>query len=110
MSSSSSTVVYGTGWYYPPYVGSYWYGAPYTYGVGVTSTWSSDTGWSITIGVGYAYGYPYYYPWWGPSGYYGPCCWAPAWGQGYGEYASTNVYGRWGNTAYANTRAAWASP
>jgi hypothetical protein len=110
VSSSSSTVVYGTGWYYPPYVGSYWYGAPYTYGVGVTSTWSSDTGWSITIGVGYTYSYPYYYPWWGPWGYYGPCCWWPAWGHGYGGYASTNVYGRWGNTAYANTRAAWASP
>ena len=110
VSSSSSTVVYGTGWYYPPYVGSSWYGAPYTYGVGVASTWSSATGWSITIGVGYTYGYPYYYPWWGPWGYYGPCCWGPAWGYGYGGYASTNVYGRWGNTAYANTRAAWASP
>jgi hypothetical protein len=110
VSSTSSTVVYGTGWYYPPYIGSYWYGAPYTYGVGVASTWSSGTGWSITIGVGYTYGYPYYYPWWGPWGYYGPCCWGPAWGYGYGGYASTNVYGRWGNTAYANTRAAWASP
>jgi len=110
VSSTSSTVVYGTGWYYPPYVGNYWYGAPYTYGVGVASTWSSGTGWSITIGVGYTYGYPYYYPWWGPWGYYGPCCWGPAWGYGYGGYASTNVYGRWGNTAYANTRAAWASP
>ena len=110
VSSSSSTVVYGTGWYYPPYVGSYWYGAPYTYGAGVASTWSSGTGWSITIGVGYTYGYPYYYPWWGPWGYYGPCCWGPAWGHGYGGYASTNVYGRWGNSAYANTRAAWASP
>ena len=110
VSSSSSTVVYGTGWYYPPYVGSYWYGAPYTYGVGAASTWNSGTGWSIIIGVGYTYGYPHYYPWWGPWGYYGPCCWAPAWGYGYGGYASTNVYGRWGNTAYANTRAAWASP
>lgn len=110
VSSSSSTVVYGTGWYYPPYLGTYWYGAPFTYGVGAASTWNSGTGWSITIGVGYTYGYPYYYPWWGPWGYYGPCCWGPAWGYGYGGYASTNVYGRWGNSAYANTRAAWASP
>ncbi len=110
VSSTTSTVVYGTGWYYPPYVGSYWYGAPYTYGVGVASTWSSGTGWSITIGVGYTYGYPYYYPWWGPWGYYGPCCWGPAWGYGYGGYASANVYGRWGNTAYAGTHAAWANP
>jgi len=110
VSSTTSTVVYGTGWYYPPYIGNYWYGAPYTYGVGVASTWSSGTGWSITIGVGYSYGNPYYYPWWGPWGYYGACCWGPAWGYGYGGYASANVYGRWGNTAYAGTRAAWANP
>jgi hypothetical protein len=110
VSSTTSTVVYGTGWYYPPYVGGYWYGAPYTYGGGVATTWSSGTGWSLTIGVGYTYGYPYYYPWWGPWGYYGTCCWGPAWGYGYGGYAGANVYGRWGNTAYASTRAAWANP
>lgn len=110
VSSTTTTVVYGTGYYYPPYVGAYWYGAPYTYGVGVATTWSSGTGWSLTIGVGYTYGYPYYYPWWGPWGYYGPCCWGPAWGYGYGGYASTNVYGRWGNTAYQRTQAAWANP
>ena len=113
VSSTTTTVVYGTGWYYPPYIGNYWYGAPYTYGVGVATTWNSGTGWSLTIGVGYtyAYGYPYYYyPWWGPWGYYGSCCWGPAWGYGWGGYASANVYGRWGNTAYANTQAAWANP
>jgi hypothetical protein len=112
VSAETTTVVYGTGWYYPPYVGNYWYGSPYTYGVGVASTWTSESGWSLTIGVGYSYvyGYPYYYyPWWGPWGYYGYCCWAPAWGYGWGGYASANVYGRWGNTAYANTRAAWAN-
>ncbi|HTS04522.1 MAG TPA: hypothetical protein VMP68_02995 [Candidatus Eisenbacteria bacterium] len=110
VSSTTTTVVYGTGYYYPPYVGAYWYGAPYTYGVGVATTWTSGTGWSLTIGVGYTYGYPYYYPWWGPWGYYGPCCWGPAWGYGYGGYASANVYGRWGNTAYQHTQAAWANP
>ena len=111
VSSTTSTVVYGTGWYYPPYVGSYWYGAPYTYGVGVASTWSSGTGWSITIGVGYTYGYPYYYPWWGPWGYYGAL--AAGGRPGVTATAATpraNVYGRWGNTAYASTRAAWANP
>ena len=110
VSSSTQTVVYGTGWYYPPYIGSYWYGAPYTYGAGVGLAWSEDSGWSIGFGVGYGYGYPYYYPWWGPWGWYGPCCWAPAWGWGWGGYVSTNVYGRWGNTAYARTQAAWANP
>ena len=113
VSSTTTTVVYGTGWYYPPYIGNVWYGAPYTYGMGVATTWDSGTGWSLTIGVGYSYGYGYpyyYYPWWGPWGYYGPCCWGPAWGYGWGGYASANVYGRWGNTAYANTQAAWANP
>lgn len=114
VSSTTTTVVYGTGYYYPPYIGTYWYGAPYTYGVGVATTWNSGTGWSLTIGVGYSSGYPYYYPyyypWWGPWGYYGPCCWGPAWGYGYGGFASTNVYGRWGNTAYQHTQAAWANP
>ena len=109
VSKTTTTVVYGTGWYYPPYVGNYWYGAPYTYGVGVATTWSFESGWSVTIGVGYATGYPYYYPWWGPWGYY-PCCYGPAWGYGYGGYAAANVYGRWGNTAYAGTQAAWANP
>jgi hypothetical protein len=33
--TNTNVVVYGTGWYYPPYVGAYWYGAPYTYGYGV---------------------------------------------------------------------------
>jgi hypothetical protein len=109
VSSTTTTVVYGTGFYYPPYVGTYWYGAPYTYGVGVASTWSSETGWSLTLGVGYSPG-GFYYPWWGPWGYYGSCCWGTAWGYGWGGYTSANVYGRWGNTAYAGTRAAWANP
>jgi len=108
--STTSTVVYGTGFYYSPYVRNYWYGAFYAYGVGVASTWSSGTGWGITIRVGYTYGYPYYYPWWGPWGYYRPCCRGAAWRYGYGGYASANVYGRWGNAAYRRTGAVWANP
>src|SRR5215469_2480865 len=109
VSSTTTTVVYGTGYYYPPYIGTYWYGAPYTYGMGVASTWSSGTGWSFTAGIGYSPG-GFYYPWWGPWGYYGGCCWRPAWGYGWGGYTSANVYGRWGSTAYGGTRAAWANP
>jgi len=110
VSSSTMTVVYGTGWYYPPYVTStVWYGYPYTYGVGAGFTWTDDTGWSLGFGYGYAY-YPWYYPWWGPMGYYG-CCWYPYYGWGaWGGAAVANVYGRWGNTAYSRTAAAWANP
>ena len=41
VSASTTTVVYGTGWYYPPYIGpTVWYGWPYTYGVGAGFTWT----------------------------------------------------------------------
>ncbi len=52
--TSNNVVVYGTGWYYPPYVGAYWYGSPYTYGYGVVFTWGVASGWS------YAYANNYY--------------------------------------------------
>jgi hypothetical protein len=110
VSSSSTTVVYGTGWYYAPYVGpSVWYGWPYTYGVGAGFTYTTDSGWSFGFGCGYSY-YPWYYPWWGPMGYYG-YGWYPYYGWGaWGGAAVANVYGVWGNTAYSRTGAAWANP
>jgi len=110
VSSSTSTVVYGTGWYYPPYITStVWYGWPYTYGVGAGFSYSTDSGWSFGFGYGYGY-YPWYYPWWGPMGYYG-YGWYPYYGWGaWGGAAVANVYGMWGNTAYSRTAAAWANP
>jgi hypothetical protein len=110
VSADTMTVVYGTGWYYPPYISpTMWYGWPYTYGVGAGFTYSDDTGWSFGFGYGYGY-YPWYYPWWGPMGYYG-CCWYPYYGWGaWGGAVVANVYGVWGNTAYSRTGAAWANP
>jgi hypothetical protein len=110
VSASTNTVVYGTGWYYAPYIGpTVWYGWPYTYGVGASFNWSNATGWSFGFGYGYAY-YPWYYPWWGPMGYYG-YGWYPYYGWGaWGGAAVANVYGMWGNTAYSRTAAAWANP
>lgn len=61
------TVVYGTGWYYRPWIGNYWYGSPWTWGFGAGISWSPWSGWGFGFGWG---GYqPYYNPWWGP--YYG---------------------------------------
>src|SRR6266699_478664 len=110
VSANTMTVVYGTGWYYPPYISPIaWYGWPYTYGVGAGFNYSEDTGWSVGFGYGYGY-YPWYYPWWGPMAYYG-CCWYPYYGWGaWGGAAVANVYGVWGNTAYSRTGAAWANP
>ncbi len=110
VSASTTTVVYGTGWYYPPYISStVWYGWPYTYGVGAGFTYTTTTGWSFGFGYGYGY-YPWYYPWWGPLGYWG-YGWYPYYGWGaWGGAAVANVYGVWGNTAYSRTGAAWANP
>jgi hypothetical protein len=99
--SSSSVVVYGTGWYYPPYIGTYYYGTSYTYGYGAGFTWSTYNGWGVAYGIGYGWS-SYYYPAPVYAGYY------PAYG--YGGVAAANVYGQWGNVAYSGTRAAWANP
>ena len=61
------TVVYGTGWYYRPWIGSVWLGYPWTWGFGVHFGWSAWAGWSFGFGWG---GYrPPWRPWWGPYGY-----------------------------------------
>jgi hypothetical protein len=109
--SSDGVVVYGTGYYYSPYIGpTAWVPAPYTYGVGAGFAWSATAGWALGFGMGMAVG-SWCSPWWGPVGYWGWGWGAPAWGWGgWGGAAAANVYGRWGNTAYAGTRAAWANP
>jgi hypothetical protein len=45
---SNNTVVYGSGWYYRPWIGYHWYGSPWTWG----------------------HGFSFYYSWWYPSPYY----------------------------------------
>jgi hypothetical protein len=99
VASSSGVVVYGTGWYHPPYVGSYWYGWGWTYGYGAGFAWSTYAGWNVAFGIGYAW-----------SSYYHPGAWYAAGYYRGGYVAAGNVYGQWGNVAYAGTRAAWANP
>ncbi|MGH9765128.1 MAG: hypothetical protein ACREAC_30195, partial [Blastocatellia bacterium] len=108
--SSDGLVVYGTGWYYPPYIGRLWYGWPWTYGFGGGFSWSPWWGWSFDFGIGYWY--PFWRPWWGPLGWgWRWHRWGPRWGWGrFGGVAGVNVYGRWGRGAFIRTRAAWASP
>jgi hypothetical protein len=101
-------VVYGTGWYYPPYIGGFWVGWPWTYGLGADFFWSPWGGWGLGFGFGFLY--PFWRPWWGPLGWgWGWARWAPGWGwRGWGGVAGLNVYGRWGRSAFVGTRAAWA--
>jgi hypothetical protein len=73
------TVVYGTGFTYPPYIGpSVYYARPVTYGFGMA--YNPWTGFGLTYGFGSpfvsvgihfgGYGNPYYRAgWWGPPGY-----------------------------------------
>ena len=110
----NNVVVYGTGYYYTPWIGTVWYGPPVTYGFGVAVTYTPWTGWAMGFGFGWAWGASTVawgwgcYPWWGPMGYYAyPYYWGgAAWGYhgaavwGYGGWAATtgNVYHRWGST------------
>lgn len=67
------TVVYGTGYYYRPYISSsYYVSYPISYGYAINPCWTPWYGWS----VGFSFGYSYY---WGRS-YYRPRPPAPYWG------------------------------
>ena len=57
-------VVYGTGYYYPPYIGSDWVGWPCTYGFGA----GFADNWGIGFGFGFGAGEwlgTWCHPWWG---------------------------------------------
>ena len=104
------TVVYGTGYYYEPWVGSMWYGAPITYGDGVAFGYSPRFGWTF----GYDTTRPLASPWWGPMawGWNGNSVSRYNW-NGYGDWggaANANVYRRWGDTAYRGGGATWQNP
>jgi hypothetical protein len=101
MVSPDGVVVYGTGYYYPAYVGSTIYVAyPVTYGYGCNPCWTPWSGWCVGFTVGFScyWGYNYWSccpcaPYWGP--YYGWC---------YGSYY--NAYGgitTWGPYGWAGT-------
>lgn len=63
-----NVVVYGTGYYYPTYIGTYWVGWPCTYGFGA--------GFADSWGIGFGFGFydgeglgAWCHPWWGPCGW-----------------------------------------
>ena len=99
------TVVYGTGFYYAPWYGAYYYPRPWSWGFNFGYTpyfgwgfgWGYSAGWfSIGFGFGYGYGYGYGYGgygWWGPA-FYHPACW--------GWHGGPRPYGFYGNNFYVH--------
>ncbi len=81
------TVVYGTGFYYTPWIGRFYYPRPWSWGFGmVYNPWY---GW----GFGPDFGFDWFnfdlgLGWWGPAFYY-PCFWGLGWG-----YGPHGFYGR----------------
>jgi hypothetical protein len=109
----TGVVVYGTGYVYDPWVSSYWYGDPVTYGYAASIAYTPWTGWAYGFGFGWFWGAATVaYGWgWGPYPYWGPWAypaWGRAWGAGGGAVAwgpggwagySGNIYQQWGNRA-----------
>ena len=117
----NGVVVYGTGYYYTPWIGTYWYGPPVTYGFGLAIGYSPWTGWAygfgygcgwgwghVTIGVGWGWGgwgwgcaWGGWYGGW-HGGYYG-AAWGvhggAVWGPGYARWSTGNVYHSWNGTS-----------
>jgi len=62
-----STVVYGSGWYYRPWIGSVYYCPPVTYGFGFSywNTWWNPWPWRPWR-AGWGHHHPHYGPAWGP--------------------------------------------
>ena len=46
------TVVFGTGWWYPGWIGGYWYGWPWTWGFGFELAISAEAGSGVPTGSG----------------------------------------------------------
>ncbi|MEO8602582.1 MAG: hypothetical protein ABI629_08405 [bacterium] len=92
------TVVYGTGYLYPAYVGDVWYEPPVTYGIEAQPVYNPAVGYAYGFGMGLAtaavvdsWDSPAYYD----TVYHGyPCCGS----------ASANVYGNYGNVSTSGTR------
>lgn len=108
---SGGVVVCGTGYSYDPWVGSYYYAAPATWGYSCTMGYTPWGGWAWGFGVGWAWGYwgswygPYYPPYWGAYyPWYGGAVvgsgggWA-AWGPGGWAGSTGNIYRQWGSVS-----------
>jgi hypothetical protein len=95
--SPEGVVVFGTGYWYPPFIGpDIWIGPPLTYGFGA--------GFACGLATGFAFGLAADHGW-GCSPYWGP--WHGGWGNNNRNWNnvnvnSHNVYNRWSNNVVNN--------
>jgi hypothetical protein len=96
-------VVYGTGYYYTPWIGTDWFGFPLTYGFGAGLRWTPWTGWGYGFGLGWSWGLGIGMAWggwgWGARPWWGPSAWW--WGphlNGYGQRGPWRGRGGWAGT------------
>lgn len=94
---ADGTVVYGTGYVYPSYVGSTVYVCyPVTYGYGSNPCWTPWAGWAFGFAVVWASDDDWY--WWcycPPTPYWGPY-WYPCYGAYYNAYGGVTAWGPYG--------------
>ncbi|MBN8928341.1 MAG: hypothetical protein BGO51_24105 [Rhodospirillales bacterium 69-11] len=98
--SPAGTVVYGTGYVYPAYVGTVWYGYPPTYGYGAGFALGAATGFAFGFAAGAIWGSACT-PYWGPYYYHGGARWGAV------NVNQVNVYNRWGGAASVTTASGW---
>ncbi len=105
-------VVYGTGYWYPPWIGDYWYAGPCTWGFGWGPCWTPWDDWCFDYGFGWGCGFGAFgwyrchpeRPWWGPYRY------GRNWGGFAGErgihpaLAAGRLYGSRGSVGHMGSR------
>ena len=81
--SPEGVVVFGTGFWYPPYIGpDVWIGPPLTYGFGAGFACGLATGFAFGLAADHGWGCS---PWWGP------------WHGGWGNVNNVNINRNWNN-------------
>ncbi|PWT75912.1 MAG: hypothetical protein C5B59_07675 [Bacteroidetes bacterium] len=88
------TVVYGTGFYYDPWWGAYYYPRPWSWGFNIG--YNPWYGWSFGFGYSWGWfnmGWGYHWGGW-RGGWWGPTVYHPAYWGGYGGSRPFSFYGR----------------